>query len=299
MKTFVAVAVTLIFWSSAFAGIKQGLVGYSPGHLVLMRFLVASSVFLLYSCIKRIRLPQKEDLWKIIGLSIAGISIYHSFLIFGETVVPAGTAGLLIASVPAFTAVISFIFFKERMTKLGWTGIIVGFIGVAIISFGTHQTLDFASGAILILIAALSTTIFFIFQKSLFSRYSALELTAYFTWIGTIPLLIFTPGIFDAIATAPAASTWSAVYLGVLPSAVAYITWAIALANAPASLVASGLYVNPILAIFIAWIWLGEVPHPVAFLGGGLTVIGVILVNFFGQRRKSTLGELPAAKKAG
>ncbi|TCP18623.1 EamA-like transporter family protein [Scopulibacillus darangshiensis] len=285
MKTFLAVAVTLILWSSAFAGIKEGLAGYSPGHLVLMRFLVASAVFLLYACTGKIRLPRKEDLPKIIGLSLAGITIYHSCLTFGEMAVPAGTAGLLIASVPAFTAVFCYLLFKERMTKLGWSGIIIGFVGVAVISFGTHQTFAFATGAILILIAAISTTLFFILQKPLFSRYSAVELTAYFTWFGTVPMLMFSHGIFEAVAAAPAASTWSAVYLGVLPSAFAYITWAIALKNAPASLVASGLYINPLLAIFIAWIWLGEVPHSIAFFGGVFIIAGVILVNFFGQRK--------------
>lgn len=295
MKTFLAVAITLIFWSSAFAGIKQGLTSYSPGHVVLIRFLVASAVFLIYALIRGIRLPQKGDLWKIIGLSLAGITIYHSFLTFGETVVPAGTAGLLVASVPAFTAVVSYFFFKERLTALGWSGIAIGFIGVAIISFGTHQSFEFASGAILILVAAIATTFFFIFQKSLFSRYTAVELTAYFTWFGTIPLLIFSPGLFSAIASAPALSTWSIVYLGILPSAVAYITWAIALANAPTSLVASSLYVNPLLAIFIAWIWLGEIPHPIAFLGGAMTIIGVILVNFFGREKKKATMEKQTA----
>jgi drug/metabolite transporter (DMT)-like permease len=285
MKTFVAVAVTLLFWSSAFAGIKQGLAGYSPGHVVLLRFLTASAVFLLYALIKGIRMPRKEDVGKIFGLSLFGISIYHSFLTFGETVVPAGTASLLIASVPAFTAVIVYFAFKERLTRLGWAGILLGFIGVSMISFGSQQSFSFASGAILILIAALSTSLFFIFQKPLFSRYSAVELTAYFTWFGTIPLLVFTPGLAVAVASAPAASTWSVVYLGMLPSALAYITWAIALSGASATLVSSGLYMNPVLAIFIAWVWLGEVPHPIAFLGGTVTITGVCLVNFYGKEK--------------
>jgi drug/metabolite transporter (DMT)-like permease len=153
--------------------------------------------------------------------------------------------------------------------------------------FGTDQSLSFASGAFLILVAALATSLFFTFQQPLFSRYSALELTAYVTWIGTVPTLIFLPGFVEAVASAPAASTFASIYLGVLPSALAYVTWAIALSGAPASLVASGLYINPVLAIAIAWVWLGEVPHPIAFLGGAIVIVSVILVNFYGKEKET------------
>ncbi|WP_155837029.1 DMT family transporter [Aneurinibacillus terranovensis] len=294
MKTFLAVAVTLLFWSSAFAGIKVGLAGYRPGHVVLLRFLSASAVFILYACVKPIRLPDKKDIGKIFGLSLLGITIYHGALTFGEVVVPAGTASLLIATVPAFTAVFSYIFLKEKLTRLGWSGIAFGFAGVTMITLGSGKGFAFATDALLIIVSAVSTSLFFIFQKPLFSRYSALELTAYFTWFGTIPLLIFSPGLIKAVADAPLASTWSCIYIGVFPAAVAYVTWAIALSTAPASLVATGLYINPLLAILVAWVWLGELPHPIAFLGGGIALAGVLLVNFYGKQRVVKPGETQA-----
>ncbi|HEU5139925.1 MAG TPA: DMT family transporter [Bacillales bacterium] len=286
MKAFIPAAITLMFWASSFSGIKQGLEGYSPGHFVLLRFLIASMVFLLLAVFTgKIGLPRKRDVGKIFGLALLGISIYHSFLTFGETVVPAGTAGLLIGSVPAFTAVFVYLFFKDKLTWMGWLGVLLGFAGVAVISFGTSHGFEFASGAILILIAAISTSLFFIFQQPMFNRYSAIEMTAYFVWFGTIPLLIFIPGFFDAVASAPTASTLSGFYLGIFSSGIAYLTWAIALSNAPASLVTSALYLDPALAIVIAWIWLGDLPEPLAFVGGALTIAGVILVNFYGKEK--------------
>ncbi|MGQ9753540.1 MAG: EamA family transporter, partial [Thermaceae bacterium] len=53
--------VTLLFWASAFAGIRAGLMGYAPGHLTLLRFLVASVVLLLYALWVRIPPPKAED----------------------------------------------------------------------------------------------------------------------------------------------------------------------------------------------------------------------------------------------
>jgi drug/metabolite transporter (DMT)-like permease len=288
MKAFVPAAITLLFWSSAFAAIKQGLEGYSPGHFVLLRCLTAAVFFLFFVITRKIRLPRKRDLWKIIGLSVLGISIYHSCLTFGETIVPAGTAALLIGSIPAFTAVFSFSFFRERLKPLGWIGILLGFAGVAVISFGPQGGYSFASGALLILTSVMATSCFFIFQQPLFSRYSAIELTAYFAWFGLIPLLVFTPGFFSELISAPAASTISGLYLGIFSSGIAYFTWSVALSKAPASLVASALYLQPLLGIIIAWVWLGDLPQPLAFAGGACTIAGVILVNFRGKEKQAS-----------
>ncbi|MFP3381792.1 EamA family transporter, partial [Bacillus sp. SIMBA_069] len=71
--------------------------------------------------------------------------------------------------------------------------------------------------------------VFFVFQKPLFSRYNPIELTAYFTWIGTIPFFIFFPGLFQEIQQATMEGHLSAIFVGIFPAAIGYVTWAIAL----------------------------------------------------------------------
>jgi len=283
MKSILPIAITLLFWSSSFAGIRQGIEVYGAGHFVLLRFLSASAVFIIFACFKFIHLPKKEDIWKLAVLGVLGITVYHVCLTFGEEVVPAGASALIVAAVPAMTAILSYILFKEKLNVIGWSGILVGFIGVAVISIGTGKGVSFTGHAILILIAAVGTTLFFIYEKPFFARYSATELTAYFTWFGTIPMLVFLPGFFHSVSHAPVSVTISAIYLGVLPSAIAYITWSVALSHAPTSLVTSTLYIEPFLAIIIAWIWIGEVPSVVVWIGGVLTLVGVTLVNVYGR----------------
>lgn len=285
MKTILAVAITLLFWSSAFAGIRAGLQGYSPGHVVLLRFLAASATFAVYALLTRMPLPRKEDWGKICILGFVGISFYHCALTFGEEVVPAGTASLLIATAPIFTALFAHFSLHEKLSPIGWGGLGLGFAGIAIVSLAGGGGVRFAGGALLILLSAVATSLFFVYQKPLLLRYKAIPLTAYFTWAGTLPLLVFSPGLWQEMSAAPPAATWATLYNGVFPAAVAYAAWGVALSRARASQVTAAMYLNPLLALFIAWIWLGEVPARSTYWGGTIALLGVILVNRYGKGR--------------
>lgn len=295
MRTWLAVSVTLLFWSSAFAGIRAGLAGYTPGHLVLLRFLSASGVFILYAIIRGIRPLALADIPKVALLGFTGITVYHTALTFGEVTVQAGTASLLIAAAPAFTALISFVALKERLTLWGWSGLAIGFAGVAVITFGSGHSQGITQGALLILLSAVCTAFFFVYQKPLYKRYRPIDLTAYVTFFGTLPMLVFAPGLLHQIRQAPLPATLSAVYIGVFPAAVAYVAWAIALQGAKATSVSSALYVNPVLAIFIAWIWLREVPGMITLVGGLLAIVGVLVVNLWGTGPTSARTQIQAA----
>jgi drug/metabolite transporter (DMT)-like permease len=96
-------------------------------------------------------------------------------------------------------------------------------------------------------------------------------------------MLVFLPGLPQAIQSAPLDATLAIVYLGVFPAAIAYLTWTYALSQIPASVVTSFLYVNPVLAILIAWVWISEVPTPISLVGGGLAIAGVVIVNRWGK----------------
>lgn len=282
---------TLVFWSSAFTLIRIGLRALGPGELALARYLVASLAFAAIALATRMPLPRREDLGRIFALGFTGIGLYHTALNFGEVSVPAGTASLIIGAAPAFTALLSHRMLGERLNAWGWAGILVSFAGIALISVGAgggHPGggaggWGISAGALAVLIAAIATSVFFVLQKPLYRRYGSLQLTTYFAWAGTLPMLVFAPGLAQQAASLPAEVLLAVIYLGLFPSAVAYVAWAFALSRAPAGLVTSLLYLNPPLALLIAWLALGEVPSGLELAGGALAVAGVVVVQRLGR----------------
>ncbi|WP_174614403.1 DMT family transporter [Virgibacillus ihumii] len=289
-KAFIMAFITIIIWGSTFAAIRASLHGgYSSGHLVLTRFLIASAVFILYAVWPgtKFRLPAKKDLLKILLLGWIGISVYHSGITFGEQTVPAGTTAMFVASAPIFTAIIAAIVLKERPSLYGWTGLGVGFFGIFLITLGTPgSSFGVSAGALLIIIASIATSIFFVFQKPLLTKYRPVELTAYFTWAGTFPFFVFSPGLFESIQGATLEANLSAIYVGIFPAAIAYVTWAIALSAGEAGAVTSMMYIEPAFAILVAWVWLHELPSLLSVAGGIIAIASVILVNAFERRRR-------------
>lgn len=291
---FFAIAVTLLTWASAFAAIRHAVRGFPPGALALIRFATASAVLAGYAAVTRrgIRRLDRRDLAAFAALGLIGVAVYHVALNAGERTVQAGAASLLINTAPIWTALMGAAFLGERLGLRGWAGTLLAFAGAATVSVGAAGGLRFEGDVGFVLLAALATAIYFVGQKPLLRRYGALEATCLVIWLGTIPLLVFTPECLRALRTASSAEIGSAIYLGIAPAAIGYITWTYVLARMPASRAASLLYMVPPLAFLIGWAALGERP-PWAVLAGGVPILaGVALVN---ARRRSPS---PAARAA-
>lgn len=290
-RTWLAVGAGLLLWASAFAGIRAGMAAtpgfdsYSPGELALLRFFTASAALGCVALVRRVRVPDRRDMRAIALAGLLGITVYHLALNYGEVTVSAGAASLLISSSPIFTALLAGSVLHERLNVWTWTGIATAFTGVALIAFGEGGHLGLEPGALVVLVAAMSTAAYFVVSKRPLRRYDALEFTAWAVWLGTVPLLVFLPGLARTLPRAAPQATATIVYLGVFPGAIAYLFWSYALARLPASRLSSFLYFQPVNAMVIAWLWLGEVPAALTVAGGALALAGVSIVNTRGRPR--------------
>ncbi len=280
-----ALMIALILWASAFAAIRVGLRGFGPGQLALLRFSIASVALLIYSLVTRQPLPPARDLPVMILLGFLGFFVYHVGLNAGEMAVPAGAASFIIASVPVFSTLLAVIFLRERLTPLGWTGVVISFSGVALISLGSGTGLRFEPAALFIVCAAIGESVYFVLQKPHLTRYSGLQLTTYTIWTGTVCMLVFLPGLVRQVQAAPVGATLAVVYLGIFPAAIGYVLWSYALSRSDVSRVTSTLNLSPILSLLIAFLWLGEVPTVPSLIGGLITIAGVIVLNTLGKAR--------------
>lgn len=278
MPVVFAYTLAVLLWASAFPGIRVGLTHYDPTHLSLLRLLIAAIFLFLFAIVKKIPLPKKQDLLAIFLLGFLGFALYHTALSIGEQTIEAGAASLLVSTTPIFSAIFAALFFQERIGRRGWFGMCFALFGVSLLVLRGVDELALSYGALIILIGAFGESLYFVFQQRYLQTYGFLPLTIYTIIAGTIPMLFFLPGLSQAFFTAPTSVNLTVFYLGLFPSIIPYFCLAYAIARTGASEATSVLFLTPVFTIFIAWLWLQELPTMIQFLGGFIVLVGVGLV---------------------
>jgi len=275
---YLAIAATLILWASSFPAIKAGLDGYSPLSLAALRFAAASLVLGCAAPFLGIRLPQRRHGALVVALGLIGVAGYHILLNYGEALATASAAAFIANAAPLFTTIMAKAM-GERVGRRAWLGLLAGLAGVWLIGGSFSARGFFDPGAALLLGAALCWSLFFVLQKPLLTQHSPLEVTCYAVWIGTIALALFLPDAIVELRSASLSATLSALYLGVLPTAGAYLCWAYVLATVPVSQAALYTYLVPVLSAAIAYAWLGEQPSLGFSLGAFSVLLGVVIAH--------------------
>ena len=275
-----AVAVTLLLWSSAFVAIRHLGDSFSPGGLSLGRLVVGSVALGVVLALRGWTAPRRRDWPGLVAIGLLWFGLYNVALNAGELRVDAGTAAMLIQLSPVLVAVLATVFLGERATPMLGVGLLVAFAGVVLIATSTSDggELD-PVGVLLCLVSAVAYAVSLIFQKPLVSRLSAVEVTWIACTVGAVACLPFAPGLVRDAAAAGASDIAWVVYLGVFPTAIAFSTYAFALSTMTAGNLSVSTYLVPPITVLLSWVFLSEAPPAMAYVGGALCLVGVALAR--------------------
>ncbi|MGZ8743390.1 MAG: DMT family transporter [Nocardioides sp.] len=275
-----AVATTLVLWASAFVAIRHLGKEFSPGALSLGRLVVGSLVLGAVLMTRGWVRPRKADWLPLVAIGLLWFGIYNVALNEGERRVDAGTAAMLIQLSPVLIAVLAVLFLRERSAPTLWIGLVVAFAGVAVISLATSSGSNSdVLGVLLCLVSAAAYSVSVILQKPLLSRMPAIQVTWIACTVGAVACLPFAGQLVTEAAVAPVADLGWVLYLGVLPTAIAFTTYAYALTHMSASSLGVTTYLVPPITVLMAWVLLDETPPAMAYVGGALALAGVALAR--------------------
>jgi drug/metabolite transporter (DMT)-like permease len=279
-RAVAAAGVTVVAWSSAFVSIRSAGHHYSAGALALGRMLVATAAVMLLLAIRGEGVPRRGA-WP--GIAISGVlwfGLYMVLLNWGEQRVDAGTAAMVISIGPILMALLGARLLHEGLTRPLVAGMAVSFAGAVLVGYsqsggGQASVL----GVLACAVAMVSYACAAVAQKPALRYASALQVTAFGCLVGAIACLPFAGQLLDGIREAPAGATANMVYLGLVPTALAFTTWGYALARTTAGRMGATTYVVPAIVVVMSWLLLGEVPGWFTVLGGLLCLAGVAVAR--------------------
>jgi drug/metabolite transporter (DMT)-like permease len=272
------VVLTLLIWSFSFlagARLRQdvGLV-----DAVAARFLpVLVGAGLLLLGRRPLRVPRSAW-WRVVAMGLLGVPVYNFAFLHGLKTVPSGTAALVIALNPVFTAVLARVVLKEAFGLRRTAGLVLALAGVfVVIRYGTDKPVDwpYLSSAFVLTVAPLSWALYTVVGRGLPADADPFDTTYALLFVGSLPLVaLATPALVRGLVAHPGA-LGAALYLAVPCTLVGYAGWIWALKRLPAGEVAAFVFLNPPLANLWAWLFEGATLRPVFLLGAAALLAGV------------------------
>lgn len=292
-RSLVAAAVTVLLWASAFVAIRDAGAAYSPGALAFGRLFSGAVVLVIVLLVRREGWPARAAWPGIIASGVLWFGVYMVALNWGEREVDAGTAAMVVNVGPVLIALLSGWLLREGFPRRVLAGIAVSFAGAVVVGIATSSGGSASVlGVVLCVVAAATYAIGVTCQKPALRHASAVQVTTFGCLVGAVGCLPFAPQLVSEMGAAPLSATLDVVYLGVFPTALAFITWAYALARTTAAKMGATTYTVPALVILMSWLLLSEVPGWLTLAGGVLCLAGVAIT------RARPRGRAPAPDQA-
>ena len=246
--------------------------------MAFARLSVGSAALGLIALRYRRPFPRGRALAYVLGYGVLWFGAYTVVLTWAEQHLDAGTAALLVNIAPMLVAVIAGIVFHDGFPRPVMVGLAIAFAGVILITAGGHRSgvVD-TLGIVLGIASAVLYAAGVLLQKVALRSVDAITAT----WVGCVAGLVatlpFAPKAVGELGHVPTGAIAGVIFLGIGPTAIAFTTWAYALARTEAGRMAATSLCVPALAVLLSWAILGEVPTALGLVGGALCLAGVAI----------------------
>lgn len=298
VRTWLSLWTVYLVWGSTYFAIAKTVETMPPLLSMGVRFLAAAILLGVYLLVRKgisiFRIPRQEIL-SASFLGVLTLAFGIGTVAIAEEHIPTGVASLIIAALPLWIALFRTIA-REKISKLTWLGTVIGFLGVVVLlQPGSIEPINNATSTevtfymFIVLIGNLA----FAFGTFVSPRFQLPKNLLLFTTIEMAAagiFMLFAALIrgedFSRLSEATPSSWFWFSYLVVIGSILAYSAYLWLVVNAPVSLIATYAYVNPVIAIILGIIFLGEVITKNYALGGLIILLGVLTVVTSESRAK-------------
>ncbi|HEY3523973.1 MAG TPA: EamA family transporter [Candidatus Limnocylindrales bacterium] len=291
-----ALVALYLVWGSTYLAIRVAVETLPPFLMAGVRFVIAGAV-LGVGCLaldrSAIRWPTRREL---LDIAIVGAFLLvggNGLVAWGEQTLPSGIAALLVGLTPVSMVLVAWLAFRERQSRIVWLGVLVGFVGVAVLAAPDPSGGFDSAGLAAVVAAELSWAVGSVYASRHESAVSPSLLgTAIEMGIAGVFLLLVGVGIGEvgAVRTPSFDSVAATAYLIVVGSLVGYTAYAWLIRNAPLPVVSTYAYVNPVVAVLLGAALLSEPIGPRTLVAGALIVVAVaMIITARGRAKRETV----------
>jgi drug/metabolite transporter (DMT)-like permease len=260
---YVALVMVCFFWGTTYLGIRVSLEGIAPFYLIAIRYVISGGVLLLAAALAGMKLPRGRELGLTSVCGMICITIGNGALVYAELYIPSGLAALFYTTAPFWMVAVDALLprgAKPLATTLG--GLSVGVLGVAFLVYPAAVHEGFGGrtlpGFLLLQLSAAAWVTGALLQRRVATKAEPLVIGALQQFAAG--LAAFVPAaLFEKaphhLAMRPAVAL---VYLITIGSIVGYTAFIYAMTHLPVAVVSIYMFVNPVIAVFLGYVFFRE-----------------------------------------
>ncbi|HUX32456.1 MAG TPA: DMT family transporter [Gemmatimonadaceae bacterium] len=284
LLTDASLVLMAILWGVNFSVVKYGAGQVAPLVFNSARVLLAAAALSLLAFLPRPAPIARRDIGALLLLGVLGNGVYQWLFIEGVALTRAGDAALVVAASPALIALVSRLRGEERATPRAVAGIALSVLGIGFVVYsGTRVVVKGASvtGDLLVLAGSASWAVYTVWLAPYTRRVDGITLSTYTMLGGAVMLgVISAPELARVEWSTVSTGAWAAIlYSGLGSLVLAYLFWYRGVRIIGPTKTAMYSNLQPLVALIVAWILLGEVPTPWQGVGAGCIMAGLLLTR--------------------